>query len=217
MISFHKVTSQNFFSVGDNPIEIVLDEAPSTLVIGKNGAAKSSALLDAICFGLFGKPYRNINKPQIINSVNGKNCLVKIEFSIGVKKYLVVRGLKPNIFEIYLDGDLLNQDSHTRDYQKVLEQTILKFNFKTFTQVVILGAASHTPFMQLPTGQRREVIEDLLDINIFTLMNTLLKEHNSLRSVISSTSSRKRRNFSSPTSSLSSRSVSKMKQILKSR
>jgi DNA repair exonuclease SbcCD ATPase subunit len=127
-------------------------------------------------FRLFGKPFRNINKGQLVNSINGKNCLVEIELSIGTKDYKIIRGIKPNIFEIWCDGDLLNQDAASRDYQKVLEQQILKLNYKTFTQVVILGSASFVPFMQLPTTQRREVIEDILDIRIFSTMNQLLKE-----------------------------------------
>lgn len=178
MLIFNRVSSRNFLASGDTPIEIILDAAPSTLVIGKNGASKSSSLLDAICFGLFDRAYRKINKPLIINSINGKNCRVEVDFTIGIKKYRIIRGLKPNIFEIYVDGVLLNQDSHTRDYQKVLEQSILKCNFKAFTQVVVIGSASHVPFMLLPTGHRREIIEDLLDINIFTQMNNLLKTHN---------------------------------------
>jgi DNA repair exonuclease SbcCD ATPase subunit len=129
-----------------------------------------------LCFSLFGKPFRNINKGQLVNSINGKNCLVEIELSIGTKDYKIIRGIKPNIFEIWCDGDLLNQDAASRDYQKVLEQQILKLNYKTFTQVVILGSASFVPFMQLPTTQRREVIEDILDIRIFSTMNQLLKE-----------------------------------------
>jgi DNA repair exonuclease SbcCD ATPase subunit len=132
--------------------------------------------LDALCFALFGKPFRNINKNQMINSINGKNALVEIEFSIGKKEYRIVRGIKPNIFEIYLDGILVNQDAASRDYQKILEQQILRLNYKTFTQVVILGSASFVPFMQLSSAQRREVIEDILDIKIFSTMNQLLKE-----------------------------------------
>jgi DNA repair exonuclease SbcCD ATPase subunit len=145
-------------------------------VVGKNGEGKSS-VLDALCFVLFSKPFRNVNKGQLINSINGKNCLVEIEFIASSKKYKVIRGLKPNVFEIWCDGVLINQDAAAKDYQKVLEQQILKFNFKTFTQVVILGSASFTPFMQLSAGQRREVIEDILDIKIFSTMNQLLKEY----------------------------------------
>jgi DNA repair exonuclease SbcCD ATPase subunit len=175
MIIFHSISWQNFLSTGNTPNKVLLDKSTTTLIIGKNGEGKST-ILDALCFSLFGKPFRNINKGQLINSINGKKCLVEIEFSIGSKNYKVVRGIKPNLFEIYLDGELLNQDAASRDYQKVLEQQILKLNYKTFTQVVILGSASFVPFMQLPPGQRREVIEDILDIRIFSTMNTLLKE-----------------------------------------
>ena len=175
MIIFHSISWQNFLSTGNTPNKVLLDKSTTTLIIGKNGEGKST-ILDALCFSLFGKPFRNINKGQLINSINGKKCLVEIEFSVGSKNYKVVRGIKPNLFEIYLDGELLNQDAASRDYQKVLEQQILKLNYKTFTQVVILGSASFVPFMQLPPGQRREVIEDILDIRIFSTMNTLLKE-----------------------------------------
>jgi DNA repair exonuclease SbcCD ATPase subunit len=175
LIIFKSVTWQNFLSTGNSPNKVLLNKSPTTLIIGKNGEGKST-ILDALCFSLFGKPFRNINKGQLVNSINGKKCLVEIEFSVGTKNYKVVRGIKPNIFEIYLDGELLNQDAASKDYQKVLEQQILKLNYKTFTQVVILGSASFVPFMQLPPGQRREVIEDILDIRIFSTMNTLLKE-----------------------------------------
>jgi len=175
MIVFKSVQWQNFLSTGNSPNKVLLNKSTTTLIIGKNGEGKST-ILDALCFSLFGKPFRNINKNQLINSINGKKCLVEIEFSIGTKEYKIVRGIKPNIFEIYLDGEMLNQDAASRDYQKVLEQQILKLNYKTFTQVVILGSASFVPFMQLPPGQRREVIEDILDIRIFSTMNSLLKE-----------------------------------------
>lgn len=174
MIIFKKVSYKNFLSTGNASNTIVLNKSHSTLVIGKNGEGKST-MLDAICFSLFGKPFRNINKPQLINSVNGKQCLVEIEFSISDKDYKVIRGMKPNIFEIWCNGVLMNQDAAVKDYQKVLEQQILRLNYKTFTQVVILGAASFVPFMQLPAHQRREVIEDILDIRIFSIMNQLLK------------------------------------------
>lgn len=174
MIIFKKVSYKNFLSTGNASNTIVLNKSHTTLVIGKNGEGKST-MLDAICFSLFGKPFRNINKPQLINSVNGKQCLVEIEFSISDKDYKVIRGMKPNIFEIWCNGVLMNQDAAVKDYQKVLEQQILRLNYKTFTQVVILGAASFVPFMQLPAHQRREVIEDILDIRIFSIMNQLLK------------------------------------------
>jgi DNA repair exonuclease SbcCD ATPase subunit len=152
----------------------LLNKSTTTLIIGKNGEGKST-ILDALCFSLFGKPFRNINKNQLINSINGKGCLVEVQFSVNSKEYKIVRGIKPNIFEIYLNGELINQDAASRDYQKVLEQQILKLNYKTFTQVVILGSASFVPFMQLTSAQRREVIEDILDIRIFSTMNSLLK------------------------------------------
>jgi DNA repair exonuclease SbcCD ATPase subunit len=175
MIIFKSISWQNFLSTGNSPNKVLLNKSPTTLIIGKNGEGKST-ILDALCFALFGKPFRNINKSQLVNSINGKKCVVEIEFSIGTKEYKVIRGIKPNIFEIYLNDELLNQDAATRDYQKVLEQQILKLNYKTFTQVVILGSASFVPFMQLPPAQRREVIEDILDIRIFSIMNQLLKE-----------------------------------------
>ena len=176
MIVFNSIKYKNFLSTGNVSNEIRLDKSRSTLVVGKNGEGKSS-VLDALCFVLFSKPFRNVNKGQLINSINGKNCLVEIEFIASSKKYKVIRGLKPNVFEIWCDGVLINQDAAAKDYQKVLEQQILKFNFKTFTQVVILGSASFTPFMQLSASQRREVIEDILDIKIFSTMNQLLKEY----------------------------------------
>lgn len=176
MIVFNSIKYKNFLSTGNVTNEIRLDKSRSTLVVGKNGEGKSS-VLDALCFVLFSKPFRNVNKGQLINSINGKNCLVEIEFIASSKKYKVIRGLKPNVFEIWCDGVLINQDAAAKDYQKVLEQQILKFNFKTFTQVVILGSASFTPFMQLSASQRREVIEDILDIKIFSTMNQLLKEY----------------------------------------
>jgi DNA repair exonuclease SbcCD ATPase subunit len=175
MIVFKKLTWKNFLSTGNQPNTLLLNKSTTTLIIGKNGEGKSTCL-DALCFGLFGKPFRNINKNQMINSINGKNALVEIEFSIGKKEYKIIRGIKPNIFEIYLDGVMVNQDAASKDYQKILEQQILRLNYKTFTQVVILGSASFVPFMQLSSAQRREVIEDILDIKIFSTMNSLLKE-----------------------------------------
>ena len=175
MITFKSITWQNFLSTGNSSNTVLLDRSSTTLIIGKNGEGKST-ILDALCFALFGKPFRNINKGQLINSINGKGCLVTIEFSISGKEYRVVRGIKPNIFQIYVNDELMNQDAAARDYQKVLEQQIIRLNYKTFTQVVILGSASFVPFMQLASSQRREVIEDILDIRIFSTMNQLLKE-----------------------------------------
>jgi DNA repair exonuclease SbcCD ATPase subunit len=174
MIVFKSVEWKNFLSTGNSANKVLLNKSTTTLIIGKNGEGKST-ILDALCFSLFGKPFRNINKNQLINSINGKGCLVEVQFSVNSKEYKIVRGIKPNIFEIYLNGELINQDAASRDYQKVLEQQILKLNYKTFTQVVILGSASFVPFMQLTSAQRREVIEDILDIRIFSTMNSLLK------------------------------------------
>jgi len=175
MIVFKSVQWKNFLSTGNSPNKVLLNRSQTTLIIGKNGEGKST-ILDALCFSLFGKPFRNINKGQLVNSINGKGCSVEIEFDINGKEYKIIRGIKPNVFEIWLDGEMINQDAASRDYQKILEQQILKLNYKTFTQVVILGSASFVPFMQLPTSQRREVIEDILDIRIFSTMNQLLKE-----------------------------------------
>ena len=175
MIVFKSVQWKNFLSTGNSPNKVLLNKSQSTLIIGKNGEGKST-ILDALCFSLFGKPFRNINKGQLVNSINGKGCSVEVEFDINGKEYKIVRGIKPNVFEIWQDGEMINQDAASRDYQKILEQQILKLNYKTFTQVVILGSASFVPFMQLPTSQRREVIEDILDIRIFSTMNSLLKE-----------------------------------------
>jgi len=178
MIKFKRIEYQNFLSTGNTPISIDLDRSSATLVVGSNGAGKST-MLDALSFALFGKPHRNINRPQLINSINDKKMLVVCEFEIGSNSYKIVRGMKPSIFEIHLNGKMLNQESHVRDYQKVLEQNILKLNHKSFHQVVVLGSGNFVPFMQLPTQLRRGVIEDLLDINIFTRMNSLVKERNS--------------------------------------
>ncbi len=173
-IQFSTLRFKNFLSSGNAFTEICFNEHPTTLVVGKNGSGKST-MLDALCFVLFGKPFRNINKPQLVNSVNLKNCVVEIEFAVGKRAYKIVRGIKPNLFEIYQDGVLIDQDAASRDYQKHLEENILKLNFKSFTQIVILGMASFTPFMELPAATRREIIEDILDIRIFTVMNELLK------------------------------------------
>jgi len=174
LIIFKSVEWKNFLSTGNTANKVLLDRSTTTLIVGKNGEGKST-ILDALCFALFGKPFRNINKPQLINSINGKNCVTTVEFAVAGKEYKIIRAIKPNLFEIWCDGELLNQDAASRDYQKVLEQQILKLNYKTFTQVVILGSASFVPFMQLPSNQRRDVIEDILDIRVFSTMNTVLK------------------------------------------
>lgn len=175
MIIFRKLKFRNFLSTGNYFTEIQFDRSPNTLVVGTNGAGKST-MLDALCFALFNKAFRNVTKPQLVNSINGKECVVEIEFDTANKSYKVVRGIKPNIFEIYCNGTLLNQDAASRDYQDFLEKTILKLNYKSFTQIVILGSASFVPFMQLSASDRRSIIEDLLDIQIFSSMNSLLKE-----------------------------------------
>jgi len=175
MIKFTIVRFKNFGSFGNVETEIDLDENRMTLVSGSNGNGKSFALLDSITFALFGKPFRKINIPQLPNSINQKNCVVEIEFSIGSSDYRVIRGLSPKKFEIYKNDELLNQDSKAKDYQKMLEDQILKMNYKSFTQVVILGSSSFVPFMQLSAADRRNVIEDILDINIFSGMNSILK------------------------------------------
>ena len=175
MIHFKYVRWRNFLSTGNQFTEIQLDRNNTTLIIGENGAGKST-ILDALCFGLFGKPFRNINKPQLLNSVNGGSCEVEVEFRIGSKEVKVVRGIKPNKFEIYINGKMYNQDANVRDYQKYLEQQILKLNYRSFTQVVILGSSTFIPFMQLKARHRREVVEEILDIQIFSLMNMLVKQ-----------------------------------------
>jgi len=175
MIFFKLIKFKNFLSTGNYFTEINLSGNSNTLVIGTNGAGKST-MLDALCFVLFGKAFRNINKPQLINSINQKDCVVECEFRIGKKEYKIVRGIKPAVFEIYLDGQLLNQEAASKDYQEILEKQILKLNYKSFTQIVILGSASFVPFMQLSAADRRAIIEDLLDIQIFSTMNNILKD-----------------------------------------
>ena len=174
-ISFSKLRWKNFLSTGNQYTEIDLSTNGTTLIVGQNGAGKSTCL-DALTFALFGKPFRNINKPQLINSITKKDMTVEIEFNMGSNSYKVVRGVKPTVFEVYCNDALLNQSAEMRDYQEILEKQILRINYKSFCQVVILGSASFVPFMQLPAGQRRGIIEDLLDLQVFTTMNTLLKE-----------------------------------------
>jgi len=175
MIHFTSVRWKNFLSTGNAFTEISLDANPSTLIVGENGAGKST-VLDALCFSLYGKPFRKIKKDQLINSVNGRDVVVEVEFTVGDKQYLIRRGIKPAIFEIIENGKLLDQEAAARDYQEMLEKNILRLTMKSFTQVVILGSSSFVPFMQLSTNNRREVIEDLLDIRVFSSMALLLKD-----------------------------------------
>ena len=175
MIKFQKLRFKNFLSTGNNFTEVEFDKTPTTLVIGQNGAGKST-MLDALSFGLFGKPHRKISKGQLVNTINGKGTLVEVEFGIGTQAYKIVRGIKPNRFEIWVNDNMVNQDSHAKEYQSMLEKNIIKLNHKSFHQIVVLGSSSFVPFMQLAGGSRREVIEDLLDINMFSKMNSLLKE-----------------------------------------
>lgn len=174
-ILFKCIRWQNMLSTGNQLTEVALDRSKSTLIVGENGAGKST-ILDALSFALYGKPFRSINKPQLLNSMTQKNLIAECEFMVGSKHFRVKRGIKPQIFEIYQNGEMINQNSSARDYQEYLEKSILKLSFKSFGQIVILGSANYLPFMQLPAHSRREVIEDLLDIQIFTTMNTLLKE-----------------------------------------
>ena len=178
MIIFKQISWRNFLSTGDQPTIISLDKSATTLIIGENGSGKST-ILDALTFGLFGKPFRSINKSQLINTINEKGLIVEIDFSIGNKKFLVRRGIKPNIFEILQDGKLLDQLANIRDYQEYLEKVILKLNYKSFTQIVLLGSSTFEPFMQLKQSDRRAIVEDLLDIQIFSSMNSILKQKNS--------------------------------------
>lgn len=175
MIHFKKLRYKNILSTGNAWTELQLDSHDTTLIVGDNGAGKST-MLDALSFVLYGKPFRKINKPQLLNSINQKDLVVEVEFAVGGKNYLVKRGIKPSIFEIWSNDKLLNQDAAARDYQAFLEDNVLKLNYKSFGQVVVLGSSTFVPFMQLPAKSRRDVIEDLLDIQIFTTMNTLLKD-----------------------------------------
>jgi len=175
MITFETIKWRNFLSTGQHFTEIDFTKNKTNLIIGTNGAGKST-ILDALCFSLFGRSFRKINKPQLINTVNEKDCVVEVEFLIGTSEWKVIRGIKPNIFEIYCNDKVIDQVSAANDQQKWLEQTVLKMNYKSFTQIVILGSSAFVPFMQLPTSHRREVIEDLLDIKIFSSMNTVIKE-----------------------------------------
>ena len=177
MIHFEKVRWKNFLSTGNYFLEVQLDRNPTTLIVGENGSGKST-VLDALCFVLFNRPFRQINKSQLINSINLGGSIVEIEFTIQKNKFKIIRGMKPTVFEIYCNGKMLNQDANSVDYQKILEQQILKLNYRSFTQVVILGSSTFVPFMQLRSRDRREVVEEILDIKIFSLMNFLLKHKN---------------------------------------
>ena len=178
MITFKKIKWRNFLSTGNTPIEIDLDKAPTTLIIGGNGSGKST-LLDALCFVLFNRPFRLIKKDQIVNSINNSDAEVEVTFTVGTKLYKVVRGIKPNKFEIYSDGEMINQDASTIDYQKYLETNIMKLNYRSFIQVVILGSSSYEPFMKMKPRYRREVVEEILDIRVFGLMDLILRSQQS--------------------------------------
>jgi DNA repair exonuclease SbcCD ATPase subunit len=175
MIIFEKIRWKNFLSTGNVFSEINLEEGRTNLIVGNNGAGKST-ILDALTFSLFGKPFRKISKGSLINSINEKDCLVEIEFRIGKLEYKVIRGIKPNKFEIYCNGQIWNQESTVVEQQKNFEQNVLKMNYKSFTQIVVLGSSTFVPFMKLPGGQRRDIIEDILDIQVFSTMNVLLKD-----------------------------------------
>ena len=179
MIIFKKIRWKNFLSTGNTPIEIDLNKSPTTLIIGSNGSGKST-LLDAICFVLFNRPFRIIKKEQIVNTINNGDCVVEIDFTVGQKTYQVRRGIKPNLFEIYCDGELLNQEANTVDYQRVLEQNIMKLNYRSFVQVIILGSSSYEPFMKMKARYRRDVVEEILDIKVFTQMDLILRDQQSL-------------------------------------
>ena len=175
MIVFEKIRWKNFLSTGNVFSEVDLEAGRTNLIVGTNGAGKST-ILDALTFSLFGKPFRKINKPALVNSINEKDCLVEIEFRIGNQEYKVVRGIKPNKFEITCNGQLWNQESSLVEQQKNFENNVLKMNYKSFTQIVVLGSSTFVPFMRLPLAQRRDIIEDILDIQVFSTMNVLLKD-----------------------------------------
>src|SRR5210317_1292640 len=178
MIIFKKIRYKNFLSTGNQPIEIELDKSATTLVVGSNGSGKST-LLDALCFVLFNKPFRIIKKEQMVNTINNGETLVEVEFTVGTKNYLIRRGIKPNLFEIYQNDKLLNQDASSIDYQKYLEQNIMKLNYRSFIQVVMLGSSSYEPFMKMKPRYRREVVEEILDVKVFTQMDLILRSQQS--------------------------------------
>ena len=186
MILFKELTYKNFLSTGNNPIKIDLNKSRSTLIVGTNGTGKST-ILDAISFALFNKPHRNVKRGGLVNSVNGKGCEVTIEFETAGHNWKVLRGIKPNKFEVYQDGNMIDQQTNVRDYQKFLEQNILKLNHKSFHQIVVLGSSSFIPFMQLKAWDRRDVIEDLLDIGVFSKMKTVLKTRNNIQKDLAKT------------------------------
>ena len=178
MILFKRISYKNFLSTGNQPIEIALDMSQTTLIVGTNGSGKST-LLDALCFVLFNKPFRIIKKEQMVNTINNSDCIVEVEFDVGTKNYIVRRGIKPNLFEIFCDGKLINQDANNIDYQKYLEQNIMKLNYRSFIQVVLLGSSSYEPFMKMKPRYRREVVEEILDIRVFGLMDLILRSQQS--------------------------------------
>ena len=178
MITFKKIKYKNFLSTGNTPIEVDLNKSDTTLIVGKNGSGKST-LLDALCYVLFNKPFRMIKKEQMVNTINNGDCVVEVDFEVGTKQYKVIRTIKPNSFEIYCDGKLLNQDASSIDYQKYLEKNIMKLNYRSFLQVVLLGSSSYEPFMKMKPRYRREVVEEILDIRVFGLMDLILRSQQS--------------------------------------
>ena len=178
MILFKRISYKNFLSTGNQPIEIALDMSQTTLIVGTNGSGKST-LLDALCFVLFNRPFRMIKKEQMVNTINNGDCIIEVEFDVGTKNYIVRRGIKPNLFEIFCDGKLINQDANNIDYQKYLEQNIMKLNYRSFIQVVLLGSSSYEPFMKMKPRYRREVVEEILDIRVFGLMDLILRSQQS--------------------------------------
>ena len=178
MITFKKIKYKNFLSTGNTPIEIDLHKSNTTLIVGSNGSGKST-LLDALCFVLFNRPFRIIKKEQMVNTINQGDCEIEVEFDVGTKQYKIIRGIKPNVFEIYQDGKLINQDASNIDYQKYLENNIMRLNYRSFLQVVLLGSSSYEPFMKMKPRYRREVVEEILDIRVFGLMDLILRPQQS--------------------------------------